>query len=356
VKIAVSTVGRIKRPAMAEQILLEGKADLIWMGRALIADPRLPEKAREGRVAEIRECISCGVCADRIGHGQDMQCSVNPEAGREAEMRLVAAESFRRVLVVGGGPAGMEVARVAAGRGHRVTLVERRRRLGGQLLYAAAAPHAVEMERLAQHLMHEVERAGVEVRTNTDATPKLVEDLRAEVVVIASGATPVVPSIPGAGLPHVYTAHQLLEGEIDDRLGHRVAIIGGGLTGVASAEYLLRRNREVFLVEMLDRILADGNVVEQRTLTQELGERGVLILVETKAEAITGGGVVLSRLGERELAPADSVVLAVGVRPERDLLMHLDVDRVKVHVIGDAQSPRRIMEALLDGATAGRQI
>ncbi|HSB78210.1 MAG TPA: FAD-dependent oxidoreductase [Candidatus Methylomirabilis sp.] len=356
VRIAVSTVGRIKRPAMAEQILTEGKADLIWMGRALIADPHLPKKAQAGRVAEVRECISCGVCADRIGHGQDMQCSVNPEAGREEEMRLLAAESPRRVLVVGGGPAGMEAARVAAVRGHRVTLVERRRRLGGQLLYAAAAPHAAEMERLAQHLAHEVERAGVEVRTNTNATPKLVEDLRVGVVVIASGATAVVPEIPGAGLPHVFTAHQLLEGEIDDRLGHRVAIIGGGLTGVASAEYLLRRNHEVFLVEMLDRIMADGNVVEQRTLTQELGERGVLILVETKAEAITGRGVVVSRLGEQELAPADSVVAAVGVRSERDLLTHLDIDRVTTHVIGDAQNPRRILEAILEGATLGRQI
>ncbi|HSB69737.1 MAG TPA: FAD-dependent oxidoreductase [Candidatus Methylomirabilis sp.] len=356
VGIAVSTVGRIKRPAMAEQILAEGKADLIWMGRALIADPHLPKKAREGRLEEIRECISCGVCADRIGHGQDMQCTVNPEAGREAEMRLVAAEVPRRVLVVGGGPAGMEAARVAAGRGHRVALLERRRRLGGQLLFAAAAPHAVEMERLAQHLAHEVERAGVEVRTHTEASLKLVEDLRAEVVVVASGATPVVPSIPGAGLPHVFTAHQLLEGEIDDRLGRRVAIIGGGLTGVASAEYLLRRNHEVFLVEMLDRILADGNVVEQRTLTQELGERGVLILVETKAEAVTARGVMLSRLGERELAPADSVVVAVGVRPDRELLTQLDVDRVQVHVIGDAQSPGRIMQALLDGAMLGRQI
>ncbi len=356
VRIAVSTVGRIKRPAMAEQILAENKADLVWMGRALIADPHLPKKAREGRVEEIRECISCGVCADRIGHGEAMQCTINPEAGREAEMRLVPAERTRRVLVVGGGPGGLEAARVAAARGHRVTLAEKRSRAGGQLLYAAAAPHAAEMERLAQHLAHEAARAGAEIRTSTDATPKLVEELGAEVVVLASGAKPVVPSIPGAGLPHVFTAHQLLEGEIDDRLGRRVAVIGGGLTGVTSAEYLLRRGHEVFLVEMLDRIMADGNVIEQRTLTQELGERGVLILVGTTAEAVTSRGIVLSRLGERELAPADSLVLAVGVRPDRDLLASLDVDRVELHVIGDAQNPRRILDALFEGAAVGRRI
>jgi len=234
--------------------------------------------------------------------------------------------------------------------------VERRHRLGGQLLYAAAAPHAVEMERLAQYLAHEAAAAGVELLRETIATPKLAEDLRAEVVVMASGAKPVVPGIPGSGLAHVFTAHQLLEGEIDGRLGRRVAVIGGGLTGVASAEYLLGRGHEVFIVEMLDWIMSDGNIVEKRTLTQELSERGVLILVQTKAEAITGRGVVLSRGGEREVAPADSVVFAVGVRSDRDLLTRLDIDRLEVHVIGDAQSPRRIMDALLEGATVGRQI
>ena len=356
VRIAVSVVGRIKRPAMADQIVAEGKADLIWMGRALIADPYWPKKAQEGRVEEIRECISCGVCADRIRHGEVMQCSANPEAGREAEMRIVPAERPRRLLVVGGGPAGLEAARVAAARGHRVILVERRHRFGGQLLYAAAAPHAVEMERLAEYLAHEAAAAGVELLRETIATPKLAEDLGAEVVVVASGAKPVVPGIPGSGLAHVFTAHQLLEGEIDGRLGRRVAVIGGGLTGVASAEYLLGRGHEVFIVEMLDWIMSDGNIVEKRTLTQELSERGVLILVQTKAEAITGRGVVLSRGGEREVAPADSVVFAVGVRSDRDLLTRLDIDRLEVHVIGDAQSPRRIMDALLEGATVGRQI
>jgi len=356
VKIAVSAVGRIKRPAMAEQILAEGKADLIWMGRALIADPYLPKKAQEGRVAEIRECISCGVCADRIRHGDVMHCTTNPEAGRESEMRLLPTEKPRRVVVVGGGPAGLEVARVAASRGHRVSLVEKRPRLGGQLRYAAAAPHAPEMERLADYLAHQAKAVGVEVRVSIAATPELLEELQAEVVVVASGATSVVPSIPGSGLPHVFTAHQLLDGEVDSRLGSRVAVIGGGLTGVAAAEYLLKRGHEVFIVEMLDWIMADGHIVDRRTLTQELCERGVLILIKTRAEAITGRGVVLDRNGERETVPADSVVVAVGVRSDRQLLAQLDIERLEVHVIGDAQTPRRIMDALLEGAAVGRQI
>jgi 2-enoate reductase len=135
-----------------------------------------------------------------------------------------------------------------------------------------------------------------------------------------------------------------------------VAVIGGGLTGVAAAEYLLKRGHEVFIVEMLDWIMADGHIVDRRTLTQELCERGVLILIKTRAEAITGRGVVLDRNGERETVPADSVVVAVGVRSDRQLLAQLDIERLEVHVIGDAQTPRRIMDALLEGAAVGRQI
>ena len=356
VKIAVSTVGRIKRPSMAEQILSEGKADLVWMGRALIADPWLPLKAREGRLDEIRECLSCGVCADRIGQGNAMRCTTNPEAGREAEMRLVAAERPRRVLVVGGGPAGLEAAQAAAARGHQVTLVERRPRPGGQLLCAAAAPNAIEMERLAHYLTREAERSGVLIHTNTDATPELVAGIGPEVVVLATGAIPVIPSVAGSRLPHVFTAHQMLRGGIDEQLRHRVVVIGGGLTGVASAEYLLERGHEVVIVEMLDWIIADGNAIEKRTLTQKLCEQGVVIFVKTKAQAITSSGVVLLSDGEQKMLPADSVVIAVGVQSERELLAHLDTDRFEVHVIGDAERPRRIMDALLEGATTGRRI
>jgi 2,4-dienoyl-CoA reductase-like NADH-dependent reductase (Old Yellow Enzyme family)/NADPH-dependent 2,4-dienoyl-CoA reductase/sulfur reductase-like enzyme len=356
VKIAVSTVGRIKRPAMAEQILAEGKADLIWMGRALIADPNLPRKAQAGEVDHIRECISCGLCADGIGHGEPMRCTTNPDAGREVELRLEPAAKPRRVLVIGGGPAGLEAARRAAARGHRVRLFEQRAALGGQLRYAAAAPHAIEMGRLADYLAREAVAAGVEVLTEARATPARVAEAEPEVVVVASGAVPLVPSIPGVGMPHVFTAHQVLEGEVDDRLGRRVAVIGGGLTGVTAAEYLLKRDREVVIVEMQDWIMTDGTVVEQRTLTQELSERGVLILVQTKVEAITSRGLVVTRGGEREVLAADCVVLAAGVRAEREILAHLDVDCVEVHVVGDAEQPRRLMQALLAGATVGGRI
>ena len=356
VKIPVAVVGRIKRPEMADAIIAGGKADLVWMGRPLIADPQLPRKFQEGRVEDVRECIACNLCITRAGDGLEVQCTVNPEVGREREMEIRPAERRRRVLVVGGGPAGMEAARVAAQRGHSVTLVERRPQLGGQLLLGAAAPHSTEMGNLAAYLARQVRKAGVEVMTDTEATAAMIEEMSPEVVVVAAGAKPAVPEIPGFGLPHVFTAHDVLAKRCDDRLGKRVAIIGGGLTGVSVAEYLLERGHEVTIIEMLDWLMSDANFFEKKVWSIELLDRGVLVLAKARAEAITPRGVLVSRAGRRELLPADSVVIAVGVRAERGLLARLDVDRMDVRVIGDSVSPRRIQQALEEGALLGRQL
>jgi len=356
VKLPISVAGRIRRPEMADRIIREGKADLIWMGRALMADPHLPRKAQEGRAEEIRECISCNLCITRLLEGLDVQCTVNPESGHERELQLSPAERPRKVVVVGGGPAGLEAARVAALRGHRVTLVEQRDRLGGQLLLAAAPPHSKEMEALARQLAQQVKTAGAQVLVGSTATRQTVDDLRPDVVVVATGARPLVPELPGVELPHVFTAHDLLSGKLDGRLGSRVVVIGGGLTGVAAVEYLLERGHQTTIVEMLEWLMADGNFIEKKTLTRELSERGVAVLARTRAEGITGRGVVVSRFGEKQLLPADSVIMAVGVRSERGLLKQLDLDQVEVHVIGDAVSPRRIQHALEEGALVGRKL
>lgn len=357
VGVPVSVVGRIKRPALADRIIAEGQADLVYMGRALIADPGMPEKARLGKLEEIRECLSCNSCVGRIHVGPEMECTVNPEAGLpEAERRLVPAKKTRRVLVVGGGPAGLEVARVAASRGHEVTLAEQTDRLGGQLLLAAAAPRSEEMSRLAQYLARRAKAAGVTIRTRTQVTPELVEQSGAEVVVIATGARPVVPEIPGSALPQVLTPPDILGSNPNPGIGQRVAIIGGGLTGVDVALLLIERGHLITLIEAMDSLMPDSNIYEKKVLTQALGEHGATVLVKTRAEAITREGVVVTRGGRRETIGADTVVMAVGVRSYRGPLAHIDSSRVDVHVVGDAQSPRRIMDALREGASIGRMI
>lgn len=245
---------------------------------------------------------------------------------------------------------------MAAERGHAVTLAEQSDRLGGQLLLAGAAPRSDEMSRLADHLEERARAAGVRLLTGTRVTPEMVEQLGAEVVVIATGARPVVPDIAGSALPHVFTPPAVLAGDGDVPLGRRVAVIGGGLTGVDVALLLLERGRQVTVIEALDSLMPDSNIYEKKVLTREVGEGGATVLVKAKAEAITGEGVVVSRGGRRELVSADSVVVAVGVRSHRGPLAHLDASQVELHVIGDAAAPRRIMDALREGASVGRLI
>ncbi len=356
VKFPVSVVGRIKGLEMADAIIAEGKADQLWMGRPLIADPYLPRKAREGRLMEIRECLACNHCLTLANDGVEVECAVNAEVGREGEMRLVPAEKPRRVLVVGGGPGGMEAARVAAERGHSVTLVEKKPRLGGQVIVGAAAPHSAELERWVSHLAHELRRTGVKVLVDTEATPHLVEELRPEALVVATGARPATLDIPGSALEHVFSAHAVLGGQCDGRIGKNVVIIGGGLTGVYVAEYLLDRGLEVTIVEVQDRLMADGNFIEKKVHTMNLGERGVVVLACTVAQAITPRGVLVTRTGRSELVPADSVVISVGVRSDRTLLTQLNVDDLEVHMVGDVIAPRRIPHAVQEGARVGRLV
>ncbi len=271
-------------------------------------------------------------------------------------MQLRPAERARRVLVIGGGPAGMEAARVAALRGHDVTLAEKGSTLGGQVTLGAAAPHCAEMEKLVRYQALQIEKAGVKLRLLTEVDSRAIEEAGAEVVVVATGAKPIIAEIPGHSLPVVFTAHDVLAGTADDRLGRRVVVVGGGLTGVYTAQYLLERGHEVTVIEMLDRLMADGNFIEKKVYSKELGEAGVKVLIQTRAEAITARGVIVSRLGERECLPADSVVMAVGVRSNRTIVGGLDTDRLEAHIIGDASSPRRIQQAMEEGALVGRAI
>jgi 2,4-dienoyl-CoA reductase (NADPH2) len=361
VNIPVVAAYRINDPILAEQILAEGKADLIGMGRALLADPELPKKAREGRFDEIRPCIACGRCLDELmplyrdwGKLAFVSCTVNPRVGREAEYTIVPAEKLKKVFVVGAGPGGMEAARVAALRGHHVTLYEKGDKLGGQLLLACLAPGKGEIDYLIRNLAAQVEKAGVEVRLNTEVTSETIKEGKPDAVVLATGATPIIPDIPGTQGDNVVTALDILSGRKD--VGGEVIILGGGMVGCETAEFLAQRGKKVTIIEMLARIGSDIGTTHRWVMIANLKKAGIRMETKAKAVEITNKGVRVSRDGVSEFFSGDTVVLAVGLRANKELAEELRGKAAALYLVGDCVEPRRIGEAIEEGFCIGREI
>lgn len=373
VTVPVIAVGRVL-PEMAEEMLADGECDFVAIGRQLLADADIVAKLRAGRRASIRPCINCYVCVEQNFFDDPPRCAVNPALGDEAAADAVAAPAPtpRRVLVVGGGPGGMEVARLAAERGHRVTLVEAADRLGGtawfsQLTTPANGP-------LIDWLAHEMNRLGVAVELGRQATPESLVALDCDVVVVATGATRGRPPVPGADLPHVHTGDQLramltggsapmhgrpltravlragralgLTGDADRirrlsrrwmPLGRRVVVVGGGLVGLDLAEFLAERDRRVTLLEPGPHVGIPMAAPRRWTAVRRADEHGVQIVRGARVVEIMAEDVVYEAVnGERARIPADDVVLAGEVRPSAPLADALRGLGVEVHVVGDA--------------------
>jgi len=356
VGVPVVASGSIARPALAAQLLAEGAADFIALGRGLLADPHWPDKARRGAVDDIRPCILCNeYCLGRLPSA----CMVNPAMGRERELAPSPAPRRRRVLVVGGGPGGMEAARVAALRGHEVVLYERLGELGGQLVPAADASYKKSLGALRDNLAAQVRRAGVRLQLGREVDAATIAEEDPEVVVFATGAVPAEPPIPGldGAAVQVVDLHGARRGEA----GERVVVAGGGLNGCDAAVDLAMKGHRVTLVDRNPEVGRDLNPISRGALLQELARHGVRVVGDVEVVEVADGVLIArDRAGERHRIEADTVAVALGARPDNALLRGLK-DRLRgegrqVLALGDCLKPRKIGEAIHEGNAVGMRI
>jgi NADPH-dependent 2,4-dienoyl-CoA reductase/sulfur reductase-like enzyme len=356
IKIPVIASGSITNPELAESILADGKGDFIGLGRPLWADPQWPLKAMEGRPEDIRPCIRCNDgCLARGDHqAKTILCSVNVAVCREDEFKITKAEHPKNVAVVGGGPAGMEAARVCALKGHNVTLYEKRE-LGGALLEASIPEFkAPDLKPLVDYFRAQIKKLKIKV-VKEEVTSKAIKDGGFNAVIVAAGATPLaLEDVQGISHKKVTSAAQVLQGKA--KLGKRIAVIGGGIVGTEVGLFLAEQGKEVVFVEMLDTFM--NNITFDEKLVYEERFRNLKVSIHTgrRLESVSDQGItVMDRYGVRTAIPADSVVLAAGFRPNRDLIDTLKkLPNLQVFEVGDCVRPRKIFDAIHEGHLAAK--
>ncbi len=356
VQIPVITVGRINDPYLAEAIIAGGKADLVAMGRASLADPALPNKIAADNVADINCCIGClQGCMGRVSMYQPATCMVNPTLGKEAELQIKPAKTRKKVFIAGGGPAGMEAAFVAAKRGHEVHLFEKSTRLGGQFYTAAIPPAKGEIAGFIFWQKKQMADQNVSIHLEMELTEDIVSRQKPDVVVIATGSKPRCLAVPCAPKINIVNARDVLEGKA--KVKSRVAVIGGGMIGSETANYLAHHGKAVTIVEMLPKLAQDVNLTTREFLLKDLAEKNVRIHVSAKVKEIREDGLVVEKNGREEnIGSFDSIVLAVGVDPCNELTGILDGKAPQLISIGDAVKARNALDAIAEGYMAGLEI
>ena len=355
VKVPVIAVGKIG-VELAERIVADGKADFIAMGRSLLADPELPNKVREGRLEEIRHCIYCNNCLKLGPDAGPLSCSVNPFLSREAKYPLPRTKSPKKVMVVGGGLAGMETAIYLAERGHQVSLYEKRAELGGQWNVACATPGKKGYATLTDYLKRSLSKCGVAVTLGAEVTREKVLEAKPDVVVVATGAVPLGLNVPGATGKHVVQGHDVIEGKVEVK--GKVVVVGGRFIGMEVAIWLVEQGRDVSLVTRAG-LGQDGVKLEEftfKTLADRLIELHVPLYLNATVAEITNRFVVI-RLGDEIFSlPADTVILSVGMRSVNNLAQELQGAVPEVYMVGDCIRPRDAAEVSYQAAKLAASI
>jgi 2,4-dienoyl-CoA reductase-like NADH-dependent reductase (Old Yellow Enzyme family)/NADPH-dependent 2,4-dienoyl-CoA reductase/sulfur reductase-like enzyme len=340
--VPVITAGSITDPYLADKILEEEKADLIAVGRGLIADPMFLNKTKEDRVKEIRRCIRCNECVGRLRSGCRISCTVNPVVGKEPYSELSPVRKPKKVLVAGAGPAGMEAARILSLRGHEVTLCEKSDAPGGLLRISSVPRWKKDILALVDWLKSQLEQSDVAINLNTEVTTEYITKFNPDVLIVSTGSTPYKPDIPG--IESAIAATDVLKGVV---VGDKVIICGGGLVGCEVAWYLAELNKKVALVEMLDEIGMDMETSSRTVILRKLHEHNVEVICNLKVEKIIPeeGIIGIDKTWSRREIKGDTVVLAMGFDPNRTLFDIKDKS-YEVYLIGDAKEPRRIIDAI----------
>jgi 2,4-dienoyl-CoA reductase-like NADH-dependent reductase (Old Yellow Enzyme family)/thioredoxin reductase len=353
--IPVMAVGRINDPLVANDILLNEQADLVCIGRGLLADPEMPNKAMEGRLDEIRTCIACNTCMESIFRRGRIECLVNPMLGREKEMAIVPTQNPKKVMVVGGGPGGLNVAWVAAKRGHTVHVYEKRGSLGGQLLPGSIPGHKKELLSLIKFQKKQIEKFGVNCHLNHEVKLEDVRAMNPDVVILATGSQPLIPPVEGIDSDIVLTYEDVLNET--PPVFKKAVVIGGGATGLELALHLAEYGCAINVVEMMAKVGTGLESMTRKILLGKLKEAQVKIMAETRLIRVEANGVVVARSdGNEQMLEAEKVILAAGNRPLNDLYKKIKTFGYETYQIGDCLETRSAKAAIYDSAVLARSI
>jgi NADPH-dependent 2,4-dienoyl-CoA reductase/sulfur reductase-like enzyme len=353
--IPVMAVGRINDPVVADKIIEKEKADLVCIARGLLADPEMPNKAKDGRLEDIRMCIACNTCMQSIFRKGRVECLVNPSLGRESEMEIRPTQQPKKIAVIGGGPAGMNAAWVAAKRGHDVHLFEKNSALGGQLIPGSIPDYKKEVRSLITFQKRQAEKFGVKSHLNQEATAETIKALNPDAVIVATGAVPSPAPFDIQNDTLIVPIEAALNGNAPPV--KKTVVIGGGATGCEIALHLAAAGSSVTLVEMLPKLGRDLEAMTRKILVKKLSEHNVEILTEARLSRVEKTGVrVVDKENVEGFIEAESILLAIGYQPDTRLYDQIKSLGYEVYQIGDCVAPRNAKDAIYEAAVLGRTI